>query len=99
MPYTGLQDGALRAAEWKEIDFDAARWTVPAERMKRRGKQERQEHAVPLSTQTLAVLRDLHDYTGHGPESFVFANTGKSGFLAENTLLRATAVIRVAGWE
>jgi len=99
MLYTDLRDGALRAAEWKEIDFDATRWTVPAQRMKRRGKEERQEHAVPLSTQTLAVLREVQDYTGHGPESFVFASTGKSGFLAENTLLRATAVIRAAGWE
>jgi len=52
-----------------------------------------------MSTQTLAVLRDLQDYTGHRPESFVFASTGKSGFLAENTLLRPTAVIRAAGWE
>jgi integrase len=67
--YTDLRDGAPRAAEWKEIDFDAARWTMPAERMKRRVKEERQEHAVPLSKQTLAVLRDVQDYTGHGPES------------------------------
>ena len=82
-----------------EMDMNRRLELAPAGRMKRRGKQERQEHAVPLSTQTLAVLRDVQDYTGHGPESFVFASKGKSGFLAENTLTRATAVIRVAGWE
>jgi integrase len=86
MLYTGLRDGALRGAKWKEIDFDAARWTVPPERMKRRGKEERQAHSVPLPAQALAVLRDLQDYTGRGLDSFVFASTGKNGFLAENTL-------------
>ena len=81
MLYTGLRDGSLRGAKWKEIDFEAARWTIPLARMKRR-----EEHSVPLSQQALAILQDLKELTGRGPDSFVFASTGKNGYLAENTL-------------
>lgn len=81
MLYTGLRDGSLRGAQWKEIDFVQCRWTIPAERMKRR-----EEHSVPLPAQAIAVLQDLATFTDRGPESFVFASTGKAGFLAENTL-------------
>lgn len=79
--YTGLRDGSLRGAQWKEIDFDKREWTIPAQRTKRR-----EEHTVPLPTQAIAVLKQLHRLTGRGAESFVFASTGKAGFLAENTL-------------
>jgi len=81
MLYTGLRDGSLRGAKWSEIDFEAAKWTIPAERMKRR-----EEHSVPLPRQAVAVLKALHPSTHRGPDSFVFASSGKAGFLAENTL-------------
>ncbi len=81
MLYTGLRDGSLRGARWKEIDPEHRAWTIPAERTK-----SRQEHVVSLPTQALTVLKQLHRLTGRGPDSFVFASTGKAGFLAENTL-------------
>ena len=81
MLYTGLRDGSLRGAKWSEIDLEAAKWTIPAERMKRR-----EEHSVPLPRQAVAVLKTLHPSTHRGPDSFVFASSGKAGFLAENTL-------------
>lgn len=81
MLYTGLRDGALRGARWSEIDLDTAAWSVPAERMK-----SRREHRVPLPTQALDALRGLAMLTYTGPNSFVFAGSGKAGFLAENTL-------------
>lgn len=81
MLYTGLRDGSLRGAQWKEINFRAAKWTIPAERMKRR-----EEHAVPLPKQAVAVLRELARLTDRGPDSFIFASGGKAGYLAENTL-------------
>jgi len=86
MLYTGLRDAALRGAQWKEIDLQARRWTVPAERMKRRGNEERQPHAVPLPAQAVAALEALRPLTDRGPDSYVFASTGKGGYLAENTL-------------
>jgi integrase len=81
MFYTGLRDGSLRGAQWKEINLGAARWTIPAERMKRRV-----QHSVPLPAQAVAALKELQRLTGRGPDSFVFASTGKAGYLAENTL-------------
>jgi len=81
MLYTGLRDGSLRGAMWKEIDLQSGKWIVPADRMKRR-----EEHTVPLPKQAIEVLRDLARLTDRGPDSFIFASSGKQGFLAENTL-------------
>ncbi len=46
-------------ARWDEFDLDAAVWRIPAERMKKR-----KEHAVPLPTQAVEMLRALHGLTG-----------------------------------
>lgn len=81
MLYTGLRDYSLRAARWQEIDLEAAKWTVPAERMK-----SGRPHVVPLPTQALEILDVLDKQTNEGPHSFVFASHGESGHLAENTL-------------
>ncbi len=51
--------GEIRHAEWKEFDFDKAEWIIPAEKMK-----IRRPHRVPLSQQTLAILKDLKAITG-----------------------------------
>lgn len=67
-PLLFQRPGELRGAAWAEIDLDAALWTIPAARMKRGkdGKENGDPHLVPLSTQAVAVLRDLHPLTGHG---------------------------------
>ena len=57
----------LRGAEWPEIDFEAAVWTIPKERMKKR-----REHVVPLSTQALEQLRELHRRNGN--RKYLFPN-------------------------
>jgi integrase len=57
----------LRAAQWSEIDFDRAEWRIPAERMKMR-----EPHLVPLSTQALALLHELHKLTGN--QRWLFPN-------------------------
>lgn len=49
----------LRGAEWKEFDLDAGEWRIPAERMKMR-----EPHNVPLSSQAVELLRELHTLTG-----------------------------------
>jgi integrase len=53
-PHVFLRPGELRAAEWSDIDFDDAVWTISATRTKMR-----RPHAVPLSHQSLELLRDL----------------------------------------
>ncbi len=55
-------------AQWSEIDFEKALWTVPAARMKA-GKA----HLVPLSKRAVAILRNAKKIAGNPePTDFVF---------------------------
>ena len=56
---TGLRTIELRSAEWSEIDFDNALWTIPESRMKMRRK-----HVVPLSRQATDILLQLKTFSG-----------------------------------
>lgn len=60
MAMTFVRTSELIAARWEEFDLDAARWDIPAERMKMRTP-----HIVPLSTQAVTLLRSLQVLTGH----------------------------------
>lgn len=51
---TAARSGEVRHAEWAEVDFDKATWTIPAERMKT-GKR----HTVPLTADALALLGSM----------------------------------------
>lgn len=71
-PILYQRPGNLRMMEWSEVDMDNARWTIPSAKMKRL-KQEKEnggDHVVPLPTQALALLRDIHPLTGHGQYVF-----------------------------
>ncbi|GFZ79601.1 MULTISPECIES: tyrosine-type recombinase/integrase [Sphingobium] len=79
-PHVYLRPGELRKAQWKEIDFEAAVWRVPAERTKMR-----KPHAVPLSKQAIELLRELKALGNSG--DFLFpANTTFLKPICENTL-------------
>jgi integrase len=67
-PMLFQRPGELRAAAWAEIDLDAALWTIPATRMKRKkeGKENGIPHLVPLPTQAVEILRKLQPLTGAG---------------------------------
>lgn len=59
-PLVFVRPGELRQAKWKDIDLDAGLWSLPAEVMKMR-----EPHLVPLSTQAVAILRDMEPFSGH----------------------------------
>jgi integrase len=61
-PLVFVRPGELRGARWTEIDLDAAMWRIPAARMK--PTAVRIDHLVPLSTQAVAILRDLKVIAG-----------------------------------
>lgn len=88
---TACRSGEVRGAEWSEIDFDQAIWTIPAIRMK-----AGREHQVPLSAPALALLRTLQLEQKHGREhgeiktDLVFLGV-KDQMLSDMTL---TALIR-----
>ncbi len=63
---TAARSGETFGATWKEIDLDAALWTVPAERMK-----AGREHRVPLTPRAVEILNELAGL-GAGPDAYVF---------------------------
>jgi integrase len=73
-PLVFVRPGELRRAEWAEFDLEGATWTIPAARMKGRlkAKQNGPAHVVPLASQAVAILRELHPLTGTG--RYVFPN-------------------------
>jgi len=60
---TFVRPGELRAAEWREFTLEGKEpaWRIPGERMKMG-----ELHIVPLATQAVAVLEELHALTGQG---------------------------------
>ena len=70
----------LRGAQWGEIEFQAAVWTIPKERMKMK-----REHKIPLSAWSLELLHELHAITGQGTQLFP-SRTKIGGYISENTL-------------
>lgn len=89
-PLVFVRPGELRHARWSEINFDKAEWRIPATRMKMRV-----QHIVPLSTQAIAVLRDLEQLTGKF--DFAFPGTrSRERPMSENTV---TAALRRMGYS
>jgi integrase len=86
---TFVRPGELRRAEWTEFNLDKGEWRIPAERMKMR-----EQHIVPLSSQAVAVLKDLQPFTGRGKHMFPGARTNGRP-MSENTI---NAALRRLGY-
>lgn len=81
---TACRSGELRMAEWSEIDLEARRWKIPAERMK-----ASKEHVVPLTERSMAILEDARGLSG-GASRYIFPssqNWGKT--MSDATLTKA----------
>lgn len=88
---TAVRPGELRGASWQEIDFEAARWNIPAVRMKMKVA-----HIVPLSRQALEILRMQRALSGRG--GLVFPSPFYPGkALSENTLNQALVRLGFGG--
>ena len=68
--HTMVRPSEAAGTRWDEIDVDKQVWTIPAECMKKR-----KAHAVPLSTQTMALLEIMRPISGRG--EFVFPSDRK----------------------
>ena len=62
--------------KWGEIDLDSKVWTIPKDRMKKVGTnkqwEERKDHIIPLTFQTLTILKQMKPFSGH--LEYVFPN-------------------------
>ncbi|MCE2946124.1 MAG: tyrosine-type recombinase/integrase [bacterium] len=89
-PLVFVRPGELRMAEWTEFDLEAGEWRIPAARMKMG-----EAHIVPLSTQAIAILRDLKPVSGRG--RFVFPSMrNRDCPMGENTI---NAALRRLGYS
>jgi len=97
-PMLFCRPGELRGMEWAELDLDAAEWNIPVERMKLKNqtKQDRkgQFHLVPLSSQSVQILKELHPLTGHSKYVFPCHRTPLRP-MSENAI---TAALRRLGY-
>ncbi len=87
-PLVFVRPGELRKAVWADIDMDAAEWRYHVTKTD-------SEHIVPLATQALAILRELHALTGDGV--FVFPGARTNGRpMSDNAILAAMRRMGIA---
>lgn len=80
---TTARTAEVTGASWDEFDLDAATWTIPGSRMKKKNP-----HRVPLSNQAVALLKSIDRQDGN---PFVFySNESRSGHIADD--LRALRI-------
>ena len=80
-PLVFVRPGELRNAEWADIDLGAAEWRYTV-------TKTNTAHIVPLATQAVAILRELHALTGTG--RFVFPGARSNGRpMSDNAILAA----------
>lgn len=63
-PLLFVRPSELRMAKWEDIDLDAGTWSYLVTKTK-------SDHIVPLSTQAIKILRELHPLSGHGTYVFM----------------------------
>jgi len=87
-PLLFVRPGELRRARWADIDLDAGEWRYTA-------SKTGTPHIVPLASQAVDILRDLHPLTGRG--EYVFPGVrGRDRSMSENTV---NAAMRRMGFD
>lgn len=87
-PMLFVRPGELRHAKWADIDLEAGEWRYTISKTKT-------QHIAPLSTQAVAVLRELHPYTKRS--AYVFpGERSASRPMSENTV---NAALRNLGFD
>jgi integrase len=80
-PLVFVRPGELRTAEWADIDLETAEWRYHVTKTDT-------DHIVPLSTQAVAILTELHALTGRS--RFVFPGARTNGRpMSDNAILGA----------
>ena len=92
-PHLFVRPGELRRAEWCEFDLGGAIWTIPSDKMKMRSP-----HVVPLSRQSLELLRSAQ--TLSHSQKYVFSSLYPGNRpMSENTVNAALRRLGYAGTE
>lgn len=86
-PLLFVRPGELRRAEWAGFDLERAEWRYFVTKTKT-------EHFVPLASQAVAILRELHALTGHG--RYVFPGRDPQKAMSEAAV---NAALRRMGYD
>jgi integrase len=70
LAYTFQRPGEIRHLQWSDIDWENRKITIPAERMKMK-----RPHVVPLSNQTIDLLKEILPWTGQS--QYIFSGTNE----------------------
>jgi integrase len=81
-PLVFVRPGELRAAEWADIDLEAAEWRYTV-------TKTQTAHIVPLSTQAVGILREVQALTGTARFVFPSARTTNERPMSDNAILAA----------
>ncbi|SEL93303.1 Integrase [Pseudoxanthomonas sp. GM95] len=84
---TLVRKSELTQATWAEVDFQAATWTVPKERMKGRNA-----HVIYLSRQAMDILVTLHTYAA-GSKYLLPSRYNADSCISSATLNRITLLV------
>ncbi|HAH1436514.1 TPA: integrase arm-type DNA-binding domain-containing protein [Escherichia coli] len=102
MLHVFIRSSERRFARWSEIDFTNRVWTIPATRepiigvhYSGRGAKMRMPHIVPLSEQSIAILKQIKDITGNNELIFPGDHNPYKP-MCENTVNKA---LRVMGYD
>ncbi|MBL4828026.1 MAG: tyrosine-type recombinase/integrase [Spongiibacteraceae bacterium] len=90
---TFVRPGELRGARWPEFDFEGKFWRIPGRRMKMKT-----DHVVPLSSQSLTVLKQLRPITGRYELVFPSERV-RSEAMSDDTMRRAIFKLGYDGAE
>jgi len=93
-PHVFQRPGEVRKMRWAELDLEKGIWIIPAHRM----KQRQEDHAVPLSAQSVELLRSLVGLSNHSDYVFPSART-KVRPMSENAINGALRRLGFAGSE
>jgi integrase len=80
-PLVFVRPGELRQAKWSDIDLDNSEWRFTASKTKT-------PHIVPLASQAVAILREMHCITGNGAYVFPSARSADRP-MSDNAILGA----------
>lgn len=86
-PLVFVRPGELRKALWADVDMDKAEWRYLVTKTKT-------EHLVPLASQAVVTLEELHALTGHG--RYVFPGRDPQKCMSEAAV---NAALRRMGYD
>lgn len=86
-PLLFVRPGELRKAEWVGFDLEKAEWGYFVTKTKT-------DHLVPLASQAVAILKELHALTGHG--RYVFPGRDPQKAMSEAAV---NAALRRMGYD